>query len=180
MTRLLYNPATAQLLPYPRQDDEPVIGLDPALVVLELIQLDPPSYDPATHRLEPTEAIDLQAGTVTRGWQVVPIAPAPPAPDWERFRSQLQTDNGFPAAWATILQGDSRAAIMLIASLSVWQAAPDQWGQFLAAVLACLSLLPFEQQAEVGLELLALAHSCHLDPAFLTALEGMLEGNAGQ
>lgn len=107
-------------------------------------------------------------------------APQVPAPDWERFRSQLQTDNGFPGAWSAIMAGDTRAAINLISSLNVWQAAPAQWGQFLAAVLACLELLPPQQAAEVGLELLALAHSCHLDPAFLTALEAMLEGNAGQ
>lgn len=122
----------------------------------------------------------LLAGQWCQAWELVAISTPPPPPDWERFRSQLQTHNGFPAAWTTILQGDSRAAIMLIASLSVWQAAPDQWGQFLAAVLACLELLPLQQRAEVGLELLALAHSCHLDPAFLTALEALLEGNAGQ
>jgi hypothetical protein len=103
-------------------------------------------------------------------------APQVPAPDWERFRSQLQTDNGFPAAWSAIMAGDTRAAINLISSLNVWQAAPTQWGQFLTAVAACLSLLPAQQRDEVGLELLALAHSCHLDPAFLTAVEAMLEG----
>jgi hypothetical protein len=101
-----------------------------------------------------------------------------PAPDWERFRTLLQTDNGFPAAWTTILQGDSRAAIMLIASLSVWQASPDQWGQFLAAIGACLLLLPPAQAAEVGLELLVIGQDCHLDPVFLVALEAMLNQGA--
>lgn len=105
-------------------------------------------------------------------------APEVPAPDWERFRTLLQTDNGFPAAWTTILQGDSRAAIMLIASLSVWQASPDQWGQFLVAIGACLSLLPPAQAAEVGLELLVIGQDCHLDPAFLAALEAMLNQGA--
>lgn len=38
MARLLYNPSTAQLLPYPRQDDQPVIGLNPTLVALTLIE----------------------------------------------------------------------------------------------------------------------------------------------
>lgn len=78
------------------------------------------------------------------------------------------------------MAADSRAGINLISSLNVWRAAPDQWAQVLTAILACLLLLPPQEAPGVGLELLALAHSCHLDPAFLAALESMLESNAGQ
>lgn len=104
---------------------------------------------------------------------------APPAPDWEQFMRRLQSDNGFPTAWSVIMDADSRAGINLIASLNVWRAAPDQWAQVLTAIGACLLLLPAQQAPEVGLELLALAHACHLDPAFLAALEAMLENSAG-
>lgn len=104
---------------------------------------------------------------------------APPAPDWDQFMSRLQSDNGFPTAWSVIMEADNRAGINLISSLNVWRAAPDQWAQVLTAIGACLLLLPADQAPEVGLELLALAYGCHLDPAFLTALEAMLENSAG-
>lgn len=103
-----------------------------------------------------------------------PPPPAPPPPDWDRFQSQLQTSNGFPDAWSAIFTGDARPGISLIASLAVWQAT-GQWTQFLVAIGACLALLPAEQAAHVGLELLALAADCNLDPAFCEALEAMLE-----
>lgn len=106
-----------------------------------------------------------------------PPPPAPPQPDWDRFQSQLQTSNGFPDAWSAIFTGDARPGISLIASLAVWQAT-GQWTQFLVAAGACLALLPADQAAHVGLELLALAHDCDLDPAFTAALETMLEGTS--
>lgn len=103
-----------------------------------------------------------------------PPPPAPPQPDWDRFQSQLQTSNGFPDAWSAIFTGDARPGISLIASLAVWQAT-GQWAQFLVAAGACLALLSPQQASHVGLELLALAHDCNLDPAFCEALEAMLE-----
>lgn len=180
MARLLYDTLTATLRTYPRDDDGPVIGLDPRYLEMVVIQQPEPDYDPATQRLQPTEAIDTTAQTVSRGWDVVPLPPPPPAPpepDWDRFQSQLQTSNGFPDAWSHIFTGDARPGISLIASLAVWQAT-GQWTQFLVATGACLALLPAEQAAHVGLELLALAHGCNLDPAFCEALEAMLDQGA--
>lgn len=103
--------------------------------------------------------------------------PAPPAPDWERFQADLQTANGFPAAWGAIFSDDPRPGIGLIAALMDWRAT-GQWAQFLGAALACLALLPPEQAAHVGLELLALANDCNLDPAFCKALETFLEASS--
>ena len=64
--KLLYDTTTAKLTPYPRSDDEPVVGLDPCYLVLGLIQQEKPDHDPATHYLRRTEAIDLNASQVTR------------------------------------------------------------------------------------------------------------------
>lgn len=173
MTRFLYNSATSQLLPYPRLDDQPVIGLDPTLVVLTLIEQATPNYDPATHRLEPTEAIDLQAGNVTRGWRAVPLLPAPPAPDWEQLRGALRTENGYSSAFAAALKNDAMAGIQLVAALADWQGG-GAWELFLQALLAALDALPAQDAAMVATEFLALGNRCHLDPAFLAALEAML------
>ena len=111
---------------------------------------------------------------VNGSW-IVP-QPAPDPPDWDRFQSGLQTANGFPAAWSAIDAGDNRFGIALIASLYAWRAQPQAWPQFLGAVFACLALLEPQQAANVAQELLALAFSCRLDPAFLVALEAQLEG----
>jgi hypothetical protein len=74
--KLLYNTETQTLLPWPRIDDEPVVGLDDHLLEMDVVQEDQPAYDPATQRLEKTEVIDAEARTVTRGWEIVEI-PAP-------------------------------------------------------------------------------------------------------
>jgi hypothetical protein len=81
--KLLYNTETQTLLPWPRIDDEPVIGLAAHLLEMTVVQEDQPAYDPATQRLEKTEVIDTDARTVTRGWSVVEVpAPTYTAAEW--------------------------------------------------------------------------------------------------
>ena len=95
MTKLLYNPTTDAISRYPRVDDEPVVGLDPSLVVLTEILPERPSHDPATHYLEQTREIDLDAGTLTRGWLIrerPPVEPMPPEPRWIEFGLALGQD----------------------------------------------------------------------------------------
>jgi hypothetical protein len=74
--KLLYNTETQTLLPWPRIDEEPVVGLAAHLLEMTVVQEDQPAFDPATQRLEKTEVIDTDARTVTRGWSVVeaPVA----------------------------------------------------------------------------------------------------------
>lgn len=67
--KILFHTPTGTLRPYPRQDDEPVIGLASEYQVYNLVQEDQPAYDPSTHYLIPTETIENQ--TVTRGWDIV-------------------------------------------------------------------------------------------------------------
>jgi hypothetical protein len=71
--KLLYNTETNAILPWPRIDDEPVVGLDAHLLEMTVVQEDQPAYDPATQRLEKTEVIDAEARTVARGWSVVQV-----------------------------------------------------------------------------------------------------------
>jgi hypothetical protein len=71
--KLLYNTQTQKLLPWPRIDEEPVVGLAAHLLEMTVVQEDQPAYDPASQRLEKTEVIDAQAQTVTRGWSVVEV-----------------------------------------------------------------------------------------------------------
>jgi len=81
--KLLYNTQTQTLLPWPRIDDEPVVGLAAHLLEMAVVQEDQPAYDPATQRLEKTEVIDTEAQTVTRSWSVVEVPAATyTAPEW--------------------------------------------------------------------------------------------------
>jgi hypothetical protein len=71
--KLIYDTQTQKLLPWPRIDDEPVVGLAAHLLEMDVMQEDKPEYDLATQRLEKTEVIDAEAQTVTRGWSVVEV-----------------------------------------------------------------------------------------------------------
>jgi hypothetical protein len=71
--KLLYNTETNAVLPWPRIDDEPVVGLAAHLLEMDVVQEDQPEYDSATQQLEKTEVIDAEAQTVTRGWSVVQV-----------------------------------------------------------------------------------------------------------
>ena len=71
--KALFNTQTNAILPWPRIDEEPVVGLDAHLLEMIVVQEDQPAYDPATQRLEKTEVIDAEARTVTRGWSAVEV-----------------------------------------------------------------------------------------------------------
>jgi hypothetical protein len=76
--KAIYDTTTAKLLPWPRIDEEPVVGLAPHLLEMTVTQEPQPAFDPATQRLEKTEVIDAEARTVTRGWNIIDIE----APTW--------------------------------------------------------------------------------------------------
>jgi hypothetical protein len=81
--KTLYDTQTQALLPWPRIDDEPVVGLAPHLLEMTVVEEPRPAYDPATQRLEKTETIDQAARTVTIGWNIVEIEPpAVTAAEW--------------------------------------------------------------------------------------------------
>jgi hypothetical protein len=84
--KLIYDTQTQALLPWPRIDEEPVVGLAPHLLEMTVVQEDQPAYNPATQRLEKTEVIDAEARTVTRGWSVVDV-PVPTYTAEEHLRS---------------------------------------------------------------------------------------------
>jgi hypothetical protein len=84
--KLIYDTQTQALLPWPRIDEEPVVGLAAHLLEMTVVQEDQPAYNPATQRLEKTEVIDAEARTVTRGWSVVDV-PVPTYTAEEHLRS---------------------------------------------------------------------------------------------
>lgn len=70
--KILFHTPTGTTRPYPRSDNEPVVGLSAEYETFDLIEEPRPTYDSATHNLRRLpEAIDQTAKTVTRGWAVV-------------------------------------------------------------------------------------------------------------
>lgn len=175
MARLLYDTETATLRPCNRDDDEPIVGLDSRYLVMQLFQEPQPTYDPATERLDPTEVIDLDALTVTRGWAVLPLDPPPPpepAADWLGFAGWLfgyppMADAMETARASRDPQGEPATtgipAAMDEARLrSNYVPFALSWGLFLAA-----SGLPAAEVAAI----VARATECHLPAQFIAALQ---------
>lgn len=75
--KLLFHIPTQTLKPYPRADDEPVVGLSAEYEVVEVTQEPQPSFDATTHTCMAMENIDSQTKTVTRGWTVEEMPPRP-------------------------------------------------------------------------------------------------------
>ena len=68
--RLLYNTLTASLQPYPRDDDEDVVGLSPEYLIMQVVNAAQPTFDAETEMLVPAQTIDTATKTVTNGWTV--------------------------------------------------------------------------------------------------------------
>lgn len=86
--KYLYHLPSGPLRPYPRQDDQPVVGLDSTVFAVLLVQQDPePEYNSGTEYLAPQETITLgePEGVLRRTWQVLPIPPAPEQARWVEF-----------------------------------------------------------------------------------------------
>jgi len=70
--RLLYNTLTASLQPYPRADDEDVVGLSSEYLIMQVVNADQPTFDAGTEMLVPAQTIDTATKTVTNGWTIAP------------------------------------------------------------------------------------------------------------
>jgi hypothetical protein len=76
--KILRNKQTGEFLSWPRDDQSDVVGLDTStLDVHTLTQAEKPTFDPSTHYLRKTEAINETAKTVVRGWELVAHEPMP-------------------------------------------------------------------------------------------------------
>jgi hypothetical protein len=69
----LYDTITASIIPYPRDDEESIIGLDPKFLVLDVINETIPSYDNNVSMVLSTETVDIVNSTIIYGWNISPI-----------------------------------------------------------------------------------------------------------
>ena len=177
MTRLLLDRATDTLQPYPRQDDEPVAGLDRnAYQVVEVVrEPEPADYDPATHfpaPLEPVVTIDDPDsddcnGTATYGWGLVAFVPPPPVPDWATFRSGLLISPDVAALMGAARMAGCEPGVtaLPVALEKAQQGNPTEFA-------ACWALVVRDgaASAKAIAALVAAATACNLPPDFIAAL----------
>jgi len=188
MTRQLYRISDATLLPYPRPDDEPVVGLDrDAYRVVGIVDEPAPAYDPEVEQLERTTTYGWFAapdstgldGYLVRGWDVVPLPPPPPpppppepTPDWLGFAGWLYSYAPMAAAMTTARsntdpQGEP-ATTGLPATMDEARLRSNctpfalNWAQFIAASGMAPSDLA---------EIVSRAAACHLPAPFIAALD---------
>jgi hypothetical protein len=111
MAKILYSQSNNKVKPYPRQDDEPVVGLDPDYLVLDKVTTTPPSYDPDTQYLAESWVADVGALEYQQAWTIEDL---PPVPQWTAFNTAMLSDPDWQA-WA--LPADLRNA-MIAASIN--------------------------------------------------------------
>lgn len=108
MTKALWDLVDDKLVPYPRYDDEPVVGLDSIrYAIVSLVREPEPTYNPIEEYLVPTTAFDLDALTYTYGWSVQTLPP--PGPDYQGFYSALLISACYQAVLAEVLSTTSPA-----------------------------------------------------------------------
>lgn len=82
----LWDSITEQVLAYPRNDDEPVVALDPRYRALRIVR-EPKLDVPEGWGVRQQWSVDLTAGEWRQSWKL--IEPAPPTPDYVGFYSAL-------------------------------------------------------------------------------------------
>ena len=186
MTHILLDRTTNVLVEWPRDDGEPVVGLDRAKYhILQIVRSPAPTgFDPATHATQPLAPVVSITdpspnaetnGTATYGWELIELPPAPgPETDWSAFRQAIFTENGYVDAHALALKSDNNlirfAATALFDTLRAFENTGN-YAEYLQALLLTVSaLLPIQQAALVD-EFIGLAQRCHLSETFIAAFQ---------
>lgn len=69
--KLIYNTLTDNILPWPRIDYQSIIGLEPHLLEMDVVQQQQPVYNNKTQQLQPKQVVDVINKTITKTWDIV-------------------------------------------------------------------------------------------------------------
>ena len=85
----LWDSIEERVISYPRNDDEPVVALDPRYRVLRIVR-EPKPDAPEGFTVRQRLTVDLDASEWRHGWELIELpAPAPPTPDYVGFYAAL-------------------------------------------------------------------------------------------
>jgi hypothetical protein len=157
-TKALWDLDESKLVTYPRNDDEPVVGLNTSrYATVSLVREPEPACNPIEEYLVPTTAFDLDALTYTYGWLVETLPPS--GPDYQGFYSALLISACYQAVLAEVLSSTSPAPAGALAV-------------FVSAMQDCLSGRSNPNAMQIAIWLLL--GQLNLDIMYLVELQTML------
>lgn len=102
--KVLYNTDSQSVVPYPRADDKPVVGLDPVYLVLTQVEAPAPSLTAIS-----SWEVDLDSLEYRQAW----IEPTPPLPDpdWVGFNVAMRGCTSFQTWFGFLSPLDQQAVV---------------------------------------------------------------------
>jgi hypothetical protein len=88
MTKILYDTINQKVIPYPRNDDNPIEGLSTDYLVLDVIESVPVDYDIETHTIRESKTVNIERLEYRKEWVLDAIESAP-IQDWPSFSLYL-------------------------------------------------------------------------------------------
>lgn len=112
MSKLLYSQTTQVTRPYPRLDEQPVVGLDPDYLVLTKVETPQPSYDPQTETISSNYVVDTELLQYRQEW-IIEQLPTQVVPNWDGFNAYMLSDTMFKSYRDSVrlLDGDLNSAL---------------------------------------------------------------------
>lgn len=172
MSKILYSQSTNSVVPYPRKDDQPVIGLHPDYLVLDVVEDPQPFYDSKTQYLTSSQVIELEHLKYRKKWVVEdypsPPLPPPPAPAvrWDDFNAYMLTDVTFKGYRNTVAAVDKDLTSALYDAYSLIEAKGVSAFGLLWGVWCQVSGITAEHKEAIAF----VAHQCNLPAEFIAVL----------
>lgn len=153
----LWDTVTQQVLAYPRNDDEPVVSLDPRYEVLRIVR-EPRPDAPEGWDVQQRWSVNLPTLQWRQSWDL--IEPAPPLPDYVSFYAALLDSATYQAVIQMPATADlARALAVFVSAIQDAMAGRVKPGAMQGAIWLLLGQLSLtdEHVAEVA-ELMATYH----------------------
>jgi hypothetical protein len=112
----------------------------------------------------------LEEDAISQGLTWKPEDVPEPEPDFRAMAEALRKENGFKDAFLEAQPLEPMAVGSLTSRFDDFRKDGD-FVPFLQSMLLVLDALPPQKAAHIGMEFLAVAHRCHMPPAFLQALQ---------
>lgn len=165
MSKLLYSTVTEKTYPYPRFDNEPVIGLSEEFMVLDKIEMPRPNDE---FQYNSKYVIDLDLLEYRLEWELIEPAEELPQANWDTFNGAMLSDPVYQQAVGSVLQIAPGLATALPAALSL--VATNGVGAFslVWSNFCAVAEIPQSQREQWS----AIAEANNLPIEFVSALRG--------
>ena len=118
MKKKLYHLDENRVLEWPRQDNEPIVGLDSRIVVLDIIETSAPNVGDNQVAVRVDDIINLNDLTLTWAWEIKDLSPPPDYKAWHNVEYFLAEFSMEEMAAIALSTDPTIAALRLL--LSGW------------------------------------------------------------